>query len=71
MTCRELAERVATEGVDALGAEERLHLAACHGCTVYVESIQVTVRSLGELPAEPADPQIRERLLAVFRERRG
>lgn len=70
MTCRELAERVATQGVDSLGASERLHLAACQECTVYVESITVTARTLSELPPEPADPHVRERLLAVFREHR-
>lgn len=71
MTCRELAELVATEGIGSLGAEERRHLAACRGCTAYVKSIQVTVRTLGALPVEPADPVVRERLLTLFRAQRG
>ena len=47
------------------------HLRACDGCAAYLESVRVTVRSLGELPPEPADPHVREHLLAAFHELRG
>lgn len=68
MTCRELVERVVTDGIEALGAEDRRHLGECRHCTDYTEAIDATVRTLRELPAEPADPHVRERLLATFRE---
>lgn len=69
MSCRELVKIVVTEGT--LRARDHGHLSECPDCVVYVESVEVTVRSLGHLPAPPADPAVRERLLAVFRERRG
>jgi hypothetical protein len=47
------------------------HVRGCEGCEAYLESIRATVRTLGELPAGPADPYVREHLLAAFRELRG
>ena len=37
----------------------------------YLESFRATVLQLGELPPEPADPHVREHLLAAFSELRG
>ncbi len=75
LVCQEFVELVTDYLEGALSRRDRRrlekHLAACDGCTAYLESVRVTVRTLGELPAEPADPHVREHLLAAFRELRG
>lgn len=75
LMCQEFVELVTDymEGTLAGRDRRRLekHLAACDGCTEYMESIVTTVRTLGVLPAEPADPHVREHLLVAFSELRG
>lgn len=75
LVCQEFVELVTDYLDGALSRRDRRrlekHLAACDGCDAYLESIRATVRTLGELPAEPADPHVREHLLAAFSELRG
>lgn len=75
MICQECCELVTEYLEGALSADHasrfEAHLSDCAGCVAYVEQVRVTVRSVGVLPAEPADPDVRERLLAAFRELRG
>jgi anti-sigma factor RsiW len=75
LACQEFAELVTDYLDGALSRRDRKrlekHLSGCDGCTAYLESVRVTVQTLGELPAEPADPHVREHLLAAFRELRG
>jgi anti-sigma factor RsiW len=75
LVCQEFVELVTDYLDGALSWRDRRrfkkHLRACEGCEAYLESVQVTVRSLGELPAEPADPHVREHLLAAFSELRA
>jgi anti-sigma factor RsiW len=75
LICQELVELVTDYLDGALSRRDRRrmekHLGVCEGCEAYLESVRATVRTLGELPAEPADPEVREHLLAAFRELRG
>ncbi len=75
LVCQEFVELVTDylEGALSRGDRRRMekHLKACDGCDAYLAQIRITVRSLGELPPEPADPHVREHLLAAFRELRG
>ena len=75
LVCQEFAELVTDYLDGALSRRDRRrmdkHVGACDGCRAYMESLAATVRTLGELPAEPADPEVREHLLAAFRELRG
>jgi anti-sigma factor RsiW len=72
MTCKELVEVVTDylEGrlPDATLAQLEEHLAACDGCTLYVEQMKLTLRTLGQIPEETVTPAAREALIAVFRE---
>jgi anti-sigma factor RsiW len=75
LICQELVELVTDYLDGALSRRDRRrmekHLSACEGCAAYLESVRATVRTLGELPGEPADPEVRQHLLAAFRELRG
>ena len=75
LVCQEFVELVTDYLDGALSRRDRRrmerHLKACDGCTAYLESFHDTVRTLGELPAEPVDPHVREHLLALFRDLRG
>ncbi|HEU4365808.1 MAG TPA: zf-HC2 domain-containing protein [Candidatus Krumholzibacteria bacterium] len=74
LNCNEFVELVTAylEGKLDPDNEQRFveHLALCDGCARYLEQIQVTVRTLGELPAADLKDERRERLLAAFRDRR-
>ncbi|HEX8102597.1 MAG TPA: zf-HC2 domain-containing protein [Solirubrobacteraceae bacterium] len=75
LVCQEFVEFVTAYLDGSLSRRDRRrvekHLGACDGCTAYLESFRVTVDALGELPAEPVEPHVREHLLAAFRELRG
>lgn len=75
LICQEFVELITDYLDGALSRRDRRqmdrHVGACAGCRDYLESVAATVRTLGELPAEPADPEVREHLLAAFRELRG
>ena len=75
LICQEFVELVTDYLEGALSRRDRRrmekHLRGCDGCAAYLERSASTVRTLGELPPEPADPHVREHLLAAFRELRG
>lgn len=75
LVCQEFVELVTDylEGKLPRRQRRRLeaHLGDCDGCSAYLQQVRVTVRSLGELPPEPADPHTRETLLRAFRELRA
>jgi anti-sigma factor RsiW len=43
------------------------HVAVCPVCAQYLRELREALRIGGEHPAEPLDPQARNRLLAAFR----
>ena len=75
MICQEVVELVTDYQEGALSWRDRRrferHLRACSGCAEYLEQIRATVRTLGALPPEPADPHVHEHLLAACRELRA
>jgi anti-sigma factor RsiW len=75
MTCKELVELVTDylEGrlPDATREQLEAHLAACDGCTAYIDQMRVTLRALGRIPEETLPVQARQELIAAFRELRA
>ena len=71
LTCKEIVEIVTDYLEGALPRERRkafeAHLAACDGCTQYVEQMRETIRLTGRLSEETLEPALRERLLDAFR----
>jgi anti-sigma factor RsiW len=72
LACREFVVFVTDYLEGALSRRDRRrverHLAACEGCTAYLEQMRLAIRATAELPPVPADPEIREHLLRTFRE---
>ena len=71
MTCQELVELVTEYLEDALQSEQRerfeAHLAVCPGCVEYVQQIRVTIKATGAVTEDSLEPQVRDTLLAAFR----
>ena len=71
VSCQEVVELVTDYLEGRMGAADRLrverHLELCDGCTEYVEQMRATIRLTGSLRPEDLDPDMRERLLNVFR----
>lgn len=72
MTCVELAELLSDYYSDALDARTttyvRWHLLQCRGCRRQLAQLRTTVAMVGRIDVPDIDPQLRERLLAVFRD---
>jgi predicted MFS family arabinose efflux permease len=71
LTCAEFVERVTAFLDGALDpiTERRLvdHLPNCVGCSRYLDQVQQTIKSLGDLPAQALRPEDREALISAFR----
>ena len=69
--CRDLVERVTDYLEGVLGSEEtervNRHLAACDGCTAYVDQVRASVRTSAALPPEVPGEQVEARLLDIYR----
>ena len=72
MTCQELVELVTNYFEGALPPRDHTrferHIAGCPYCTAYVEQMRITVRTLGRLPEESLEPELRDALLEHFRD---
>ncbi|MBI2898269.1 MAG: anti-sigma factor [Deltaproteobacteria bacterium] len=72
LTCKELAEIVTDyqEGRMAFGKRMSfwLHISMCRHFRVYIRQMKLTIATLGKMPREPIPPQVREDLLARFRD---
>jgi predicted MFS family arabinose efflux permease len=72
LVCAEFVEQVTAFLDGALDpiTERRLvdHLPNCVGCSRYLNQVQQTIESLGELPAEGLRPADREALITAFRD---
>jgi anti-sigma factor RsiW len=71
LACRELVELV-TEYLDgaldpAARARVDAHLAACDGCTTYVDQLRAVIAAAPRIVPEPVPPALMERLLKAFR----
>jgi predicted anti-sigma-YlaC factor YlaD len=71
LVCREVVEMVTDylEGTLTRAQRRRLeeHLAACDGCSEYLEQMRTTIRLTGELAGEDFTPRIRDELSALYR----
>jgi anti-sigma factor RsiW len=72
LVCREVVELVSDYLEGELDARDRArfeaHLTTCDGCTAYLEQMRQTVRLAGRLDPEELDPELRDRLVAAFRD---
>ena len=72
LTCHEVIEILTDYLEDALPQSERRrveeHLAACDGCTAYLEQLRETIRLTGMLIEEQIPVEQKERLLDAFRD---
>jgi anti-sigma factor RsiW len=70
-SCKELVAAASDYLEGRLPASERArleeHLAACEGCTTYLEQMRRTIALIGELREEDVPPEALARLLGVFR----
>ena len=73
ITCQELTELVNDYLEGALGAHETAlfeqHLNFCDGCDWYVDQMRTTVAAVGRIEETDVPPEVRDRLLAAFRDR--
>jgi anti-sigma factor RsiW len=75
MTCREVVELMTDYLEGALTAADRVrfeeHIAACAGCTGYLEQLRASLRVLGALAEVPVPEPQRRELVAAFRDWRS
>ena len=72
ITCQELVELVTEYLEGTLDPDTRArfeqHLAACPGCSDYLDQMRLTIRATGRLSEESLEPVGTEALLNVFRD---
>jgi len=75
LTCPEIVELVTDYLEDTLSPHDRArfeeHLAACTGCTLYLEQLRQTLAMLGELTTGDLSPRAEQELREAFRDWRG
>ena len=71
LSCQEMVELMTDYLEGALSDRDRArfeaHLAACDGCSAYLDQLRETITLAGRLRAEDLSPDAEERLLAAFR----
>ena len=72
LSCRQLVELVTAYLERALSLEDRMrfenHLAACDGCTMYVEQMRRTIELTGTLREDDLSPEALGKLMHAFRD---
>jgi anti-sigma factor RsiW len=75
LTCREVVELVTNYLEGALSRRNRrrfeAHIAACHGCTTYLDQMRLTIEALGRVPESTLSPGARDELTHAFRDWRA
>ena len=73
VTCQEVTELVTDFLEGALPADETAlfeqHITFCGGCDWYVDQMRTTIAAVGRIGEEDVPPELRDRLLAAFRDR--
>jgi anti-sigma factor RsiW len=71
MPCRELVELVTAYLDGSLSRRDRrrfeAHIAGCTHCTLYVQQMRTTIRTMGRLTEDSLSPEMRTELLNAFR----
>ena len=72
ISCQEVVELV-TEYLDRAMPPDEVarfehHLVLCDGCDYYVEQIRLTIAAVGRIGDEHVPPEMREALVAAFRD---
>jgi anti-sigma factor RsiW len=72
ITCQQVVELVTDYLEGALSPEDTArfehHLTLCEGCVFYVDQIRMTVEALGRIGSDDVPPEIRDDLVAAFRD---
>ncbi len=72
LTCKQITELVSDYVEKRLPLWDRMrfemHVGMCKHCREYLRQMKLTVRALGEIPAEPPPPEVRDELLRRFRD---
>ena len=75
LACIEVVEVITAYLDGALSRRDRKaferHLSKCDGCTNYVEQIRITRETVGRVRADDLPQELRENLLAAFRDWRS
>jgi hypothetical protein len=73
ITCQELTELTNDYIEGTLPSHEMAlfeqHLNFCDGCDWYVDQMRATIATVGRIEPEEVPPDIRDKLLAAFRDR--
>ena len=72
ISCQEVVELVTDYLEGALSPEVKAsfehHLTLCDGCVFYVEQIRMTIAAVGRIGEEDVPPDVRDELVAAFRD---
>ena len=73
VTCREVVELVTAYLDGALAPDQATlfeqHLNFCDGCDWYADQMRTTIAAVGRIEPAEVPPDMRDRLLAAFRDR--
>lgn len=71
ISCQEVVELVTDYLEGAMSPHDvarfEHHLTLCEGCVFYVEQIRMTIDAVGRVGEEDVPPEIRDELVAAFR----
>ena len=71
LTCKQLTEVITEYLEGTLSVWDRLrfqmHIGMCISCRRYLRQMKMTIQTLGQLPAEPIPPNVRDELLSRFK----
>jgi predicted anti-sigma-YlaC factor YlaD len=71
ITCQQLTELITDYLERRLTLVQRLrfeaHLGMCRHCRAYLDQMRKTIETLGRLPTDPIEPDVRDKLLAQFK----
>ncbi|MBI4266683.1 MAG: zf-HC2 domain-containing protein [Acidobacteria bacterium] len=72
LTCRQLTEVITDYLEGRMSIMDRLrfraHIGMCRHCRAYLAQMKHTIGALGRLPPETIPPDVRDQLLARFRD---
>ena len=74
ISCQEVVEVITDYFEGKLSAEDvasfDAHLALCDGCRFYLEQMRITIAAVGRVEDEELPAELRDAVLAAFRNRR-